>query len=124
MAQKTVNIAGKKVATLGEAGRLYVLVPGIGRTFIPKEHGLKEGEILTGKVIVDEVKYETNADGTKRDAPLVRMELIDYTSFKAAKEAALENMELAVIESKAAAVANLAWTPKDFSFSGREVTAA
>jgi len=117
MAQKSVKIVGKKVASLGDAGRLYVMVAGIGRTFIPKEHGIKEGELLNGTVVVDEVTYTDNADGTKRATPLVRMELVDYTSFASAKEAALEGMELAVIESKAANVANIKWEGKDYAFT-------
>jgi len=95
---KSVKISGKKIAELGQAGRLYILLPEVGRTFIPKEHGLKGGETLSGTCTIEEKVYEFEADGkTKRAEPLKRWELVDYTSFTAQKETALAELEISSI---------------------------
>jgi hypothetical protein len=90
-----IKLVGKKVTTLGEQGiRLYVLVTGIGRAYIPKELGLKDGDTLNGTVTVEEKTYTDNADGSKRATPLVRWELTDYTSFKDQRSCALAELEI------------------------------
>lgn len=95
---KSVKISGKKIAELGAMGRLYILLPEVGRTFIPKEHGLKAGESLSGTCTIEEKTYEMESDGvTKRATPLVRWELVDFTSFNAQKETALAELEIASI---------------------------
>lgn len=105
---KVLKVIGKKVSTLGDAGRLYVAIEGIGRTFIPKELGLNVGDLLHGNATVEEKTYEFEADGTtKRETPLVRWELTDYTS-----KASL--MEDAIMEAKIKALAKIEFKASDF----------
>ena len=111
---KVIKVIGKKVTSLGGAGRLYVSCEGIGRTFVPKELGLKDGETLHGNVTVEEKTYTENADGTKRDTPLVRWELTDYTS-----KASL--MQDAIMDAKIASIKDMVFKPSDFK---QEVEAA
>ena len=110
---KVIKVIGKKVSTLGDAGRLYVAIEGIGRTYIPKELGLKEGDILHGSVTVEEKSYPEK-DGKLRmaedgvtPAPLVRWELTDYTS-----KASL--MEDAIMDAKIKALAKIEFKASDF----------
>ena len=105
---KVIKVIGKKVATLGDAGRLYVSVEGIGRTFIPKELGIVAGDILHGNLSVEEKTYDMEADGvTKREKPLVRWEAVDYTS-KASV------MEDAIMDAKIKALGKLEFKASDF----------
>ena len=110
---KVIKVIGKKVSTLGDAGRLYVAIEGIGRTYIPKELGLNVGDLLHGNATVEEKSYPEKdgklrmaADGVT-PAPLVRWELTDYTS-----KASL--MEDAIMDEKIKALAKVEWKASDF----------
>lgn len=110
---QVLKVIGKKVANLGTSDRLYVAIEGIGRTYIPKELGLKEGDILHGSVTVEEKSYPEKdgklrmaADGVT-PAPLVRWELTDYTS-----KASL--MEDAIMDAKIKALAKVEFKASDF----------
>ena len=110
---KVIKVIGKKVSTLGDAGRLYVAIEGIGRTFIPKELGLNVGDLLHGNATVEEKSYPEKdgklrmaADGVT-PAPLVRWELTDYTS----KASLLED---AIMDEKIKALAKVEWKASDF----------
>lgn len=112
---KVIKVIGKKVSTLGDAGRFYVAIEGIGRTFIPKELGLNVGDLLHGNATVEQKTYEFEADGTtKRAEPLVRWELTDYTS-----KASL--MEDAIMDAKIKALAKLEFKASDFFASAPAV---
>lgn len=111
---KVIKVIGKRVSTLGNAERLYVSVQGIGRTYVQKELGLKDGDLLHGDVTVEERSYPNDASGKVRmaedgvtPAPLVRWELTDYTSRNSV-------MEDAIMDAKIAALAKLEFKASDF----------
>jgi hypothetical protein len=114
MAQK-IKVAESKTTILGQTGRVYVTLPTVGRVFIPKELGIHDGEILSGYAEVVEKTYNVDAAG-KPVEPWKRMELESYTSFKAMKAMLNEELDMAVIERKVAALPTIELTEKSFSF--------
>jgi len=108
-----IKLAGVIVAALGQGG-LYARVPGHGRTFIPKDLGLKEGDVLDGNVSLVEVTYDENADGTKKETPLVRPEFDSFVSEDAMDRMEERDLKRSIIKAKAASLANIQWKAADF----------
>jgi hypothetical protein len=114
-----VALRGVKVATLGDAGRLFVTIPGHGRTFISKELGIQAGDVLLGNAEVVEETWNNDAEGNKLETPLVRKALSSYTSLDSeanavAAEAKIAEAQLSLAKTKmkAKAISEVVLTPQ------------
>lgn len=134
-----IELLGQKVST-SKSGQNLVLnnVPGYAQGIIvPAGLGLKEGEELIGDATIVEVTYYEDGTPEHNDlaTPIVRNELAGFTSLAAQAKAdklrnemkqtkAIAALETAIIASKAAAVADIQWSSKDFSFGKMEIASA
>lgn len=121
----TAKVIGKKVVARGESGRLYVQMPEIGMVFISKDHGLKVGEPIHGSCTAKQVEITTDEHGEPRkDGPLVRWELLDYTPSTAIEAALNDDLALALLKAKVAAVKDMKFSPEMFFKPSAEVAIA